>query len=485
MSKDLLIFIPTYNEHENVGRIIEQIEALKLDADLLFMDDNSPDGTGRLLDELAATRPRLTVKHRSGKLGIGSAHAEGINWAYAQGYRRLVTMDCDFTHSPEYILDFIQHSPENDVVIGSRYMLNNALGDWNLYRKVLTNLGHYLTRWFLGLPYDATGAFRLYRLDRIPRSFIDVVQSRGYSFFFESLFILHLNGFRIKELPIVLPARVYGHSKMRLRDALHSVSHLMHLFFGKLVNRERFQIAEPFVPEGSLAEQDRQGWDQYWSEKKSQSSHLVYDLIAAFYRKAIIRPALNHHVRRQFGQGAKLLHAGCGSGQVDVDVRQYADISALDISPAALSFYRKVNGAQCKLIHGSMFAIPSAAGAYAGIYNLGVMEHFEEAQIIDALNEFGRVLVPGGKVLLFWPHEYGSSVTVLKFVHFVLNRVLKKNVKLHPDEITRIRNRAQARRLLDAAGFDLTEYSFGSRDFFTHAILVGTRRAGAAPLAAG
>ena len=111
MSKDLLIFIPTYNEHENVGRIIEQIEALHLDADLLFMDDNSPDGTGQLLDQLATTRPRLTVLHRSGKLGIGSAHAEGINWAYAQGYRRLVTMDCDFTHSPEYILDFIQRSP--------------------------------------------------------------------------------------------------------------------------------------------------------------------------------------------------------------------------------------------------------------------------------------------------------------------------------------------------------------------------------------
>ena len=485
MSKDLLIFIPTYNEHENVGRIIEQIEALNLDADLLFMDDNSPDGTGQLLDELATTRPRLTVMHRSGKLGIGSAHAEGINWAYMQGYRRLVTMDCDFTHSPEYILDFIQHSPENDVVIGSRYMLNNALGDWNLYRKVLTNLGHYLTRWFLGLPYDATGAFRLYRLDRIPRSFVDVVQSRGYSFFFESLFILHLNGFRIKELPIVLPARVYGHSKMRLRDALHSVSHLMHLFFGKLVNRERFQIAEPFMPENSLAEQDRQGWDQYWSEKKSQSSHLVYDLIAAFYRKAIIRPALNHYVRRHFSEGAKLLHAGCGSGQVDVDVRHYVDIAALDISPAALSFYRKVNGAQCRLIHGSMFAIPSGVGAYAGIYNLGVMEHFEEAPIIEALKEFRRVLVPGGKVLLFWPHEYGSSVTVLKLVHFVLNRILKKNVKLHPDEITRIRNRSQARRLLDAAGFDLTEYSFGPRDFFTHAIMVGTRRAGAAPLAAG
>jgi dolichol-phosphate mannosyltransferase len=484
VSKDLLIFIPTYNEHENVGRIIEQIEALNLDADLLFMDDNSPDGTGRLLDELATTRPRLTVMHRSGKLGIGSAHAEGINWAYAQGYRRLVTMDCDFTHSPEYILDFIQHSPENassnkgaqPPCISPTSVENAGEG---------ADLGHYLTRWFLGLPYDATGAFRLYRLDRIPRGFIDVVQSRGYSFFFESLFILHLNGFRIKELPIVLPARVYGHSKMRLRDALHSVSHLMHLFFGKLVNRERFQIAEPFVPEGSLTEQDRQGWDQYWSEKKSQSSHLVYDLIAAFYRKAIIRPALNHYVRRHFGQGAKLLHAGCGSGQVDVDVRHYADIAALDISPAALSFYRKVNGAQCRLIHGSMFAIPSGEGSYAGIYNLGVMEHFEEALIVEALKEFRRVLVPGGKVLLFWPHEYGSSVTVLKLVHFVLNRILKKNVKLHPDEITRIRNRSQARRLLDAAGFDLTEYSFGPRDFFTHAILVGTSRAGAAPLAAG
>ena len=107
MKNELLIFIPTYNERENVELMLSQILALRMPADILFVDDNSPDGTGLLLDSMATNNSNVFVIHRSGKLGIGSAHAYGINWAYDQGYRLLITMDCDFTHSPEYIRDLL------------------------------------------------------------------------------------------------------------------------------------------------------------------------------------------------------------------------------------------------------------------------------------------------------------------------------------------------------------------------------------------
>lgn len=476
MKNELLIFIPTYNERENVALILSQILALELPADILFVDDNSPDGTGQLLDSLAASHSNVFVQHRAGKLGIGSAHAHGINWAYDHGYRLLLTMDCDFTHSPEYIRDFLIKADTADIVVGSRYMQEKSLSSWNVYRRVLTRLGHIATGFFLRMPFDATGAFRLYRLDRVSRYFLDAVHSKGYSFLFESLYVLHLNGYRVAETPTHLPARVYGHSKMRMRDAFHSLSHLIHTYFTTLVNRERFEIAEPFRPE-SLAGTpvDTQGWDEYWSGKGNKPTFLVYDLIAAFYRKFIIKPSLNRFILGNFNSDSRLLHAGCGSGQVDRDIGEKIGISALDISPAALSIYKKSNKHYRELILGSIFDIPSADSSFDGIYNLGVMEHFTEEEIAKILREFHRVLKPGGKIVLFWPPEFGLSVMALKLAHFILNRVLKKNISLHPPEITRVRSRRQIEHYLTQEGFKLKHYVFGIRDLFTYAVIVGDK----------
>ena len=223
MPNKTLIFIPTYNEGENIDEIVRQLLALNLEVDLLFIDDNSPDGTGKKLDLLAAQHPNLHVQHRTGKLGIGTAHIAGLRWAYQQGYQNLVTMDCDFTHSPDYIPDFIKNSTDADIVVGSRYLQEGSLSTWNKKRLFLTRLGHVLTDTFLNMPYDATGSFRLYRLDRLAPGFVDLIQSPGYSFFFESLFILNQNKYRIVEIPTHLPARTYGHSKMKLSDAVHSL----------------------------------------------------------------------------------------------------------------------------------------------------------------------------------------------------------------------------------------------------------------------
>ena len=233
-----LILIPTYNEMDNVEKMFRKISDLHLNVDLLFIDDNSQDGTGSIIDRIADENENVSVVHRKGKLGVGSAHKDGINWAYDHGYTLLVTMDCDFTHRPSYIPEFISNAEHAEIVVGSRYLKRDSLREWNLFRKFLTRLGHFLTKWVLSLPYDASGAFRSYRLDQIPRELFGRVRSNGYSFFFESLLILHLTGFAIKEIPLRLFDRVYGHSNMRLSDAFQSLYRLFKMFAIKVFHKK-------------------------------------------------------------------------------------------------------------------------------------------------------------------------------------------------------------------------------------------------------
>jgi dolichol-phosphate mannosyltransferase len=237
-----LIFIPTYNELENINGIIGQLLELNLKVEFLFVDDNSPDGTGEVLDDWSARNPAIHVLHRSGKLGIGTAHQEGIAWAYDRGIRNLITMDCDFTHSPDYIPRLLERAEEADIVVGSRYLQAGSLATWNKKRLFLTKLGHLLTHFFLDMPHDATGSFRLYRLDKIPLELFSLVKSPGYSFFFESLFIIKQNRFSIVEIPTHLPARTYGHSKMKISDAINSLKQLGNLFFVRMINPKKFQV---------------------------------------------------------------------------------------------------------------------------------------------------------------------------------------------------------------------------------------------------
>jgi len=231
MADKVLVMLPTYNEKENVKKMCTMIRDQGITADILFIDDNSPDGTGDLLDSMSKEISGLFVLHRAGKLGIGSAHTDGIHWAYSHKYTHLVTMDSDFTHSPENIKDFLKYGNDYQIVVGSRFKLKNSLEGWNMWRKFMTHTGHALTRVLLKVPYDATGAFRLYRIDQIPEEVFEFVKSRGYSFFFESLGILHLNKFSIQEVPIVLPPRTYGHSKLRFRDMVQCLLFMIELGF--------------------------------------------------------------------------------------------------------------------------------------------------------------------------------------------------------------------------------------------------------------
>jgi len=233
MKSKSLVFIPTYNEKGNVLKLYNHIKSLPINLDILFIDDSSPDGTGILLDDVAKKDKNLNIIHRKSKLGIGSAHKDGISWAYNKGYKILITMDSDYSHSPEDIYRFIELSNESDVIIGTRYMENSGMGELSLLRRFLSKSAHFMTHFFLRMPYDSTNAFRLYRLDNIDNEIINRVESDSYSFFFESLYILHSKNISILEIPINLGSRPTGNSKMSTLDALISIKTLTKITFKK------------------------------------------------------------------------------------------------------------------------------------------------------------------------------------------------------------------------------------------------------------
>lgn len=452
-----------------------ELLALGLGADLCFLDDNSPDGTGRSLDSLAGRHPEVSVVHRPGKLGIGTAHQDGINLAYEMGYERLITMDCDFTHSPADVLRLVKASEGYDITVGSRYMEKGSLPGWNPLRRFLTWFGHFLTVRLLKIQYDATGALRVYNLKTIPRGLFGMVVSRGYSFFFESLFLMVRNGLKVKEVPIVLPARTYGTSKMSMVEALRSLRQLISLYASTLSNPSQFR----YVDRGIVVDPkliDPQGWDDYWRSKQ-RTSTFAYEVAAAVYRHLTLKGRLNHFIRKHFAAHARLLHAGCGGGQVDQDVQREMQITPLDISVPALQLYQRNNPDTPEPKHGDILALPFAENTFDGVYNLGVMEHFTTEQIERILQEFRRVLKPGGKILIFWPYQHATSVLLLNTVHYILNDMLHQNVKLHPAEISLLKGRKQATSYIERAGFEMVDYYFGARDGLIQAVIVG-RKAG-------
>ena len=469
----ILILIPTYNEKGNVKPLYEEIKKTKIKADVLFIDDNSPDGTSNIISEIAKKDKRVMLLKRKSKEGIGTAHKEGVAWAYKNNYNILITMDADFTHKPKDIPKFINASRNADVVVGSRYLHKKSINEWNIFRKSLAITGHTLTRFLLKMPYDATGAFRLYNLDKIPKEVFSVVESKGYSFFFESLFVLFLNGFKIKEVSIHLPARTYGTSKMRFSDAYNSLRFLFQTFYLSKIYRDSYIYCPPFVKPKRNKEKEETEWDEYWMSERKQRK-ILYDSAAVFYRKYIIKRTLNYYIKKNFPNKSVLLHAGCGGGQVDSDVVKIAKIHALDISTGALNRYKRLYE-NSNVIHGSILKIPAKKGVYDGIYNLGVMEHFNVKDVKIILDEFNRVLKKSGKIVLFWPPAFGVSVIFLNSMHFILNDILGKNIRLHPEEITKVKSRKQIKDILAKSNFKLKKFHFGPRDLFTYTIIVAEK----------
>jgi len=184
---------------------------------------------------------------------------------------------------------------------------------------------------------------------------------------------------------------------------------------------------------------------------------------------------LNKILKEEFKEGSKLLHAGSGTGEVDRDIIQKYNITALDISGEALKLYEINNGKKARILHADIFDIPLKSSAFDGVYNLGVMEHFTKDDDIKILKELGRVLKKNGKVVLFWPPKFGISVIFLNSTHFILNNILKRNIRLHPDEISLVESKKMVEEILEESGFKLMKFYFGPLDLFTHCIIVAKK----------
>jgi dolichol-phosphate mannosyltransferase len=211
---NVLIFIPTYNERDNIERLYQEIKKLSHETNILFLDDNSPDGTGKIIDAIVAQDPSCSAIHRPGKMGLGTAHKEAFRFAHKHDFQYLLTMDADFTHHPHYIPALIAQREKADIVIGSRYTSGGQMHGWGKIRLPFTYFWRGMIKYGLGMPYDCTGAFRLYKVKQLKPELYDSLRSVGFSFCMESLYYLKKNGLQISEVPIRANNRVAGKSKL-------------------------------------------------------------------------------------------------------------------------------------------------------------------------------------------------------------------------------------------------------------------------------
>ena len=210
-----LIIVPTYNELENIRRLLPELMALGPDIRVLVVDDNSPDGTGKLADELAAEYDRISVLHRPGKLGLGSAYVAGFKYAVQQDVDCVFEMDADFSHDPAMIPRFIEEIASCDVVIGSRYISGINVVNWPMSRLLLSYFANIYTRVVTGMTIrDATSGFKCFRREVLENIDLDEVRSDGYAFQIEMNFRCWRKGYRIREIPIIFVDRRSGTSKL-------------------------------------------------------------------------------------------------------------------------------------------------------------------------------------------------------------------------------------------------------------------------------
>ena len=222
-----LVTVATYNEIENLPELVAAVWQVAPHADVLVIDDNSPDGTGRWCDQRAADEPRLFCLHRAGKLGLGTATIAAMQYAIEHEYDYVLNMDADFSHHPRYIPAILaaMHAEDRaDVSIGSRYCPGGGVKDWPLRRRLMSWGVNTYARWLLGLaPRDTSGAFRCYRVSLLKRLDFASVQSRGYSFQEEILWRLKRLGARMAETPIEFADRERGQSKINRHEALSAL----------------------------------------------------------------------------------------------------------------------------------------------------------------------------------------------------------------------------------------------------------------------
>ncbi|MBO7609099.1 MAG: polyprenol monophosphomannose synthase [Muribaculaceae bacterium] len=246
MKSDSLVIIPTYNEKENIAKMIETVLGIEEHRfDILIIDDNSPDGTGSIVDELITQHPdRLNIIKRNGKLGLGTAYITGFKWALEQKYDYIIEMDADFSHPPMKLIELQAAcaSDEADVAVGSRYITGVNVVNWPMGRVLMSYYASAYVRIITGMKVrDTTAGFVCYRREVLEAINLDGVEFKGYAFQIEMKFTAHRMGFKIKEVPIVFVNRVLGTSKMNSSIFGEAVLGVIKLRLSTFTDRKKYQ----------------------------------------------------------------------------------------------------------------------------------------------------------------------------------------------------------------------------------------------------
>ena len=227
-----VLILPTFNEKENIAKLVTEIAGLALDLDILIIDDNSPDGTGEIADQLAQEFPLVKVIHREGKLGLGSAYKRGFHYALEHEYANILTMDADFSHHPKYLPRMLEKGQSYDLVIGSRYVPGGGAKNWTIARHIISRSANLYAKILLGIKTnDCTAGFRCYKRVVLEEIHPETILSSGYSFLVEMLYRCESKKFSIYEVPIIFVDRIAGKSKISKNEISKAIKTVLRLRF--------------------------------------------------------------------------------------------------------------------------------------------------------------------------------------------------------------------------------------------------------------
>lgn len=239
------VIVPTFNEKDNITDLVQQLLALPINAHIIIVDDNSPDGTGQIADALAEQHERVQVIHRTGKLGLGTAYIAGFKKGLAEGAERLITMDADFSHNPAYIPRLVELANFYHITIGSRYIPQGGVINWGLQRRFLSWGANLFARTVLGLKAnDCTAGFRCYHREVLLNIELNQIFSNGYSFLVEMIFKCQRLGFTVGEIPIIFANRERGQSKISHHEIYKAMYTVMRLAVERLKPKPHVKISQ-------------------------------------------------------------------------------------------------------------------------------------------------------------------------------------------------------------------------------------------------
>lgn len=434
-----LVFSATYNEADNVKQLLQDIWTVRPAADILIVDDASPDGTGALVSQIAETEPRLKIIHRPSKLGLGTAHHLAMLFAIRAGYDVLITMDADHSHDPRCIPRLTEKLTTADFVIGSRYMSGGSC-DYRGYRRTISVAANAAARLLLQLPlHEFTTSFRAFRVQRLAQVNFAKMHNEGYSFFMESVYRLHQAGLKVAEVPISFRDRYAGDSKIPRFEIFRGIGKLLHLACSKLLRRKMPPPSAPLLdecvvcgsqylsemyPRGMEASQPAVGSSAF---RCSSMTHARKPRVAKCLQCGLAQvPASEHPVDLEElyadvvdneylqNQGAKrktflnaytrlapflpkagrLLEVGSYCGFFLEEARRHGwTVTGIEPSRWAVQHARAMTSSE--VIHGSFEDVaPTLSGSYDAIVSWDVLEHVRNPG--GTLQSVGALLRPGG-----------------------------------------------------------------------------------------